>query len=76
MSIHDAKSYKTAKIVASDLEKVLNLMKSMQTTMLELNAYRRYKHVSQFVESYVDSRAILEIQYNKYNELKKSKGVK
>ena len=74
--IYDAKEYKFAKIVADDLSNVLQLMDSMESTLIKLEPYRRYKYVNQLINQFVDSRTVIESQLKKYQEIKSKKGAK
>lgn len=74
--IFDAKEYKLAKIIEGDLQTVLKLMEGLEYTMFQLQTYRRYKYVNKMIETYLESRSVIETQHKKYKLIKEKKGAK
>jgi hypothetical protein len=74
--IFDAKEYKFAKVVANDLEQVLQIIAEMEPMIRKLEPYRRYTHVTALLKQFQESKLFLNIQFKKYSEIKDKKGAK
>lgn len=68
---HSLKDYKQAKILEKDLKQIIKII---NLAISALHHYAKYAPVSVIISSLQTNKTILEIHYNKYQRILKTKG--
>lgn len=72
IKIDEYKQYKRAKILVSDLEKIIRII---NLSISALHHFSKYAPVNQIISTLQTNKTILEIHLNKYKKIVENKGV-